>query len=237
MARLTSFILWCWGVAVGFWRIISRPSACLPLGLLTLGGFVGGVLFWGGFNTALEITNTEKFCTSCHEMRDNVYQELQSTIHFSNRSGVRASCPDCHVPHNWTDKIARKMQASKEVWGKIFGTISTREKFLNMRLELAKHEWARLKANDSLECRNCHSSVAMDFTKQTRRAAEIHGRFLTTGEKTCIDCHKGIAHLLPDMRGIEPGWKDAPELQGKGSASLHGPERAVRTYLAEIETR
>ena len=237
MARLKSFILWCWDVVVRFWRIISRPSAYLPLGVLTLGGFVGGVLFWGGFNTALEVTNTEKFCTSCHEMRDNVYQELQSTVHFSNRSGVRASCPDCHVPHNWTDKIARKMQASKEVWGKIFGTISTREKFLNMRLELAKHEWARLKANDSLECRNCHSSVAMDFTKQTRRAAEIHSRFLTTGEKTCIDCHKGIAHLLPDMTGIEPGWKDAPELQGKGSASLHGPERAVRTYLAEIETR
>ncbi len=235
MARLKSIILWCWGIAVSFWRIISRPSAYLPLSVLTLGGFVGGVLFWGGFNTALEITNTEKFCTSCHEMRDNVYQELQSTVHFSNRSGVRATCPDCHVPHNWTDKIARKMQASKEVWGKIFGTISTREKFLTMRLELAKHEWSRLKANDSLECRNCHSSVAMDFTKQTRRAAEIHGRFLTTGEKTCIDCQKGIAHLLPDMRGIEPGWKDAPELQGKGSASWHGPEQAMRTYLAEIE--
>jgi len=27
-----------------------------------------------------------------------------------------------------------------------------------------------------------------------------------TGEKTCIDCHKAIAHHLPDMRGI-PGWQ------------------------------
>ncbi|WP_186420801.1 cytochrome c3 family protein [Bosea sp. CS1GBMeth4] len=237
MARLKSLFLRLWGALLRFWHIVSRPSAYLPLGFLTLGGFVCGVIFWGGFNTALEITNTEKFCTSCHEMRDNVYQELTQTVHFSNRSGVRATCPDCHVPHNWTDKIARKMQASKEVWGKIFGTISTREKFLDMRLELAKHEWARLKANDSLECRNCHSSVAMDFTKQTRRAAEIHGRFLTTGEKTCIDCHKGIAHLLPNMTGIEPGWKEAPELQGKGSASWHGPERAVSAYLAEIERR
>jgi cytochrome c-type protein NapC len=77
----------------------------------------------------------------------------------------------------------------------------------------------------------------MDLTKQAPRAAQFHERFLLTGEKTCIDCHKGIAHLLPDMTGIEPGWKDAPELQGKGSASWHGPERAVRTYLAEIETR
>jgi nitrate/TMAO reductase-like tetraheme cytochrome c subunit len=27
---------------------------------------------------------------------------------------VRATCPDCHVPHRWTSKIARKMQAWKE---------------------------------------------------------------------------------------------------------------------------
>jgi nitrate reductase cytochrome c-type subunit len=25
-------------------------------------------------------------------------------------------------------------------------------------------------------------------------------------EKTCIDCHKGVAHRLPDMRGV-PGWQ------------------------------
>jgi cytochrome c-type protein NapC len=91
------------------------------------------------------------------------------------------------------------MQASKEVWGKIFGTIDTREKFEAQRLTLAQHEWARLKANNSLECRNCHSSVAMDFTKQTRRAAEIHTRYLVSGERTCIDCHKGISHTLPQL--------------------------------------
>jgi cytochrome c-type protein NapC len=103
------------------------------------------VIFWGAFNTALELTNTETFCISCHEMRDNVYAELKLTIHFTNRSGVRVSCPDCHVPHNWTNKIARKMQASKEVFGHIFGHIDTREEFVHERLELAEHEWARLR--------------------------------------------------------------------------------------------
>ena len=150
-------------------------------------------------NTALELTNTEKFCTSCHEMHDNVFVELKRTIHYSNRSGVRASCPDCHVPHQWTHKIARKMQASKEVWGHLFGTIDTREKFLDARLNLAKHEWARMKANDSLECRNCHSAESMDIVKQAPRAADAHTRFLFTGQKTCIDCHKGIAHSLPPI--------------------------------------
>ncbi|WP_153101898.1 NapC/NirT family cytochrome c [Paraburkholderia hayleyella] len=183
-----------------YWRTINRPSAYFSLGFLTLGGFIAGVVFWGAFNTAMELTNTEAFCISCHEMRDNTYAELKSTIHFSNRSGVHAKCSDCHVPHNWTDKIARKMQASKEVWAKVFGVVNTREKFEAKRLDLAEHEWARFKANDSLECRNCHSFDYMDFSRQSPRAQEAHQRYLGTGEKTCIDCHKGIAHQLPDMK-------------------------------------
>ena len=209
------------GLAKGAWALFTRPATHLGLGFLTLGGFVAGVIWWGGFNTALEVTNTEAFCIGCHEMKENVYAELKTTIHFSNRSGVRATCPDCHVPHEWTHKIARKMQASKEVWGKIFGTIDTREKFLEKRLELAQHEWARLKANNSLECRNCHSAESMDITRQGARAAHMHETYLFTGQATCIDCHKGIAHRLPDMKGVpvgpQPGVAQAPQ-----GASPHG---------------
>jgi cytochrome c-type protein NapC len=187
-------------------RQAFTPARTLSLAFLTLGGFLAGVFFWGGFNTILEATNTETFCTSCHEMKTNVFEELKGTIHYANRSGVRATCPDCHVPHNWTDKIARKMQASKEVWGHIFGSISTREKFLALRRHLAEREWERMKANDSLECRNCHSAESMDLAKQNPRAAGMHEKFLFTGERTCIDCHKGIAHRLPDMSGV-PGWQ------------------------------
>lgn len=187
------------------WQTLRRPSGYFSLGFLVLGGFVAGVIFWGGFNTALELTNTEEFCISCHEMENNVYEELKATIHFSNRSGVRATCPDCHVPHKWSDKIARKIQASKEVWGTIFGTIDTREKFVAHRRRLAQNEWTRLKSNDSLECRNCHNFEYMDFTEQSERAAVQHSTTLAAGEKTCIDCHKGIAHELPDMKGVE-GW-------------------------------
>jgi cytochrome c-type protein NapC len=98
--------------------------------------------------------------------------------------------------------MARKMQASKEVWGKIFGSISTQEKFREERLRLAQNEWARFKANDSLECRNCHNYEYMDFTRQSVRAQNMHTTFLANKEKTCIDCHKGIAHRLPH---IPPG--------------------------------
>ena len=185
-----------------YWRTISTPSKYFSLGFLSLGGFVMGIIFWGAFNTGMELTNTETFCISCHE---NIYEELQSTIHFTNRSGVRAICSSCHVPHAWTDKIARKMQASKEVWAWVTGTIDTPEKFEARRRALAEHEWHRLKANNSLECRNCHEFEHMDFTWQSSRAVQQHSTALASGEKTCIDCHKGIAHKLPDMSGV-PGF-------------------------------
>ena len=97
------------------------------------------------------------------------------------------------------------MQASKEVFAFMVGTINTPEKFEARRGHLAAREWARLKANDSLECRNCHDFEYMDFTWQSGRAAQQHSTALASGEKTCIDCHKGIAHQLPDMAGVE-GW-------------------------------
>jgi cytochrome c-type protein NapC len=189
-----------------FWRTLSRPSVHFSLGFLTFGGFIAGVMFWGGFNTALEATNRENFCIGCHEMHDNVFAELKSTPHWANASGVRAHCPDCHVPHEWTDKIARKVAASKEVWGWVFGVIDTREEFVEHRLAMATREWKRMTKNDSLECRNCHSADSMDLTQQNPRAQQAHEMFLLTGEKTCIDCHKGIAHKLPDMAGV-PGWQ------------------------------
>ena len=94
--------------------------------------------------------------------------------------------------------IIRKVQASNEVWGKLTGTISTPEKFEAKRLELAKHEWARMKATDSRECRNCHSFQAMDFEHQRPKAAEQMRKAYQDGG-TCIDCHKGIAHSLPPI--------------------------------------
>ena len=178
------------------WGALKRPSTKYSLLTLLLGGFAAGVFFWGSFNTALEATNTMDFCISCHEMHDNVYQEYKKTIHYSNRTGVRATCPDCHVPKDWTHKMMRKVQASAEVWGKIRGTIDTKEKFEANRLRLAEHEWARMKASDSRECRNCHSFDGMDTEKQKLRGAKMH-KIALEEKKTCIDCHKGIAHHKP----------------------------------------
>lgn len=179
------------------WGKLKQPSVRYSLGVLLLVGFVSGIIFWGGFNTAMEMTNTEQFCISCHEMRDNVYPEYKETIHYTNRTGVRAVCSDCHVPKEWTYKMIRKIEASKEVWGKLVGTIDTREKFEAKRLELARREWKRMKANDSRECRNCHSLESMASEKQKQRARKQH-EMAREDNMTCIDCHKGIAHHKPE---------------------------------------
>ncbi len=180
----------------GFLAMIRRPSAKYSLLSLLVVGFFSGIFFWGGFNTGMEATNTLEFCIGCHEMRDNVYVEYKKTIHYTNRTGVRAVCSDCHVPKDWTHKMIRKIQASKEVWGKITGIIDTPEKFAEHRLKMAESEWTRMKANDSRECRNCHSFDAMDVEKQKLRGSKMH-KIGIAEKKTCIDCHKGIAHTKP----------------------------------------
>lgn len=178
------------------WKTLRRPAVKYSIFSLLSVGFVGGIIFWGGLHTGLEATNTLEFCISCHEMRDNVYQEYRQTIHFSNRTGVRAICSDCHVPRAWGPKMLRKAQASFELWGKMTGAIDTKEKFEAKRMELATHEWQRMKASDSRECRNCHNWDAMSGDLQKVSAYKRHMAAKQEG-KTCIDCHKGIAHHLP----------------------------------------
>ena len=181
---------------------MRRPSTA-TLGSLLIAGFVAGVIFWGGFNTAMEATNTEAFCIGCHEMEENVYQEYKDTIHYANRTGVRATCPDCHVPKPWIHKMVRKVQASNELLHKALGTIDTPEKFEEKRLQLAQNVWRSMKQTDSRECRNCHNYESMDFGEQQRRAVASHDKGLSEGE-TCIDCHKGIAHSLPALYEVDP---------------------------------
>jgi len=184
------------GLMANLWAWFWKPSARFGWGAIFVGGGIAGILFWGGFNTFMEYTNTLDFCISCHEMESTVYQEYKGTIHYTNRTGVRAVCPDCHVPRAWGPKLLRKIQATNELFHWAIGSIDTSEKFEANRLRLAENVWAAMEATDSRECRNCHSFHAMDFEKQQRRAREKMQPAAEKGE-TCISCHKGIAHSLP----------------------------------------
>lgn len=165
-----------------------------PIGVF-LSVFITGILFWGAFNTSMEVTNTENFCISCHEMEENVYQEYKETIHYSNRTGVRATCPDCHVPKQWLHMVTKKAGATNELFHKIIGSINTPEKFEAKRLYLAEHVWSDMRETDSRECRNCHTINSMDLSKQKKSSQHAHNRAVKN-KQTCIDCHMGIAHKI-----------------------------------------
>jgi len=178
------------------WAVLWHPSTRFTLATLVIFGGVWGILFWGGFNWTMEEANRLQFCISCHEMRDTVYREYTQSIHYQNQFGVRATCPDCHVPREWFAKVRRKIQASNELWHKLLGTIDTPEKFEQHRRQLAEDVWAAMKATDSAECRGCHNVSAMDIHQMTQPAQQGMMPGLQAG-LTCIDCHKGIAHHLP----------------------------------------
>lgn len=185
-----------------------RFGRILPaLGLLVVGG-LGGIIFSGAFASFVEYSSTLEFCTSCHEMESTVYQEYKETHHYENRVGVRAICSDCHVPHhNWMATVWKKINATSELYHHFMGKLDTREKFEEHRLEMAQSVWASMQANDSATCRNCHSMQAMVFDKQRTRSATQHKSAIEEG-KTCIDCHKGIAHKEVEVPGEE---EEAPQ--------------------------
>lgn len=126
------------GLLVNLWRGFTTPSAHFSLGSILLYGFFAGIVFWGGFHWAMELSNTESFCVACHEMSEFVQPEVVKTRHYNNSSGIRATCADCHVPREWAHKIAKKADATlTELPAYITGTIMTRERYEARRLVMA----------------------------------------------------------------------------------------------------
>ena len=164
-------------------------------------GIAIGVIGVLVFNASLEATATEEFCISCHEMEANPYASIRKTSHFSNVSGVRPTCPDCHVPQEFLPKIMHKIKASREVWGTLTGIIDTPEKYRAHAPTMKQREIERLRANDSRECRNCHDTGQWLTALQSSKAQKYH-QAIHLNRKTCIDCHAGIAHPA-NTEGLE----------------------------------
>lgn len=175
----------------------SRPGT---IGVLAVGLAIGA-LFFGSLGSFMVYANSEQFCANaCHEMQP-LLKEHKGTIHDVNRSGVRATCNDCHVPHDYIPNYLAKLGLFSDVWGHyVTHSIDTKEKFEAKRYELAKRVWVYMKENDSRECRHCHTTAKMDPDKQSEKALARHEKGRAEG-LTCIECHFAIAHNEPDGPG------------------------------------
>lgn len=185
-------------------RIWRRPQRWyfggLPFGAAL--AFLLGIGMTGGIAAGLRYTESDAFCTSCHDM-NTAFVEYTHSVHFSNAYGVRASCGNCHVPPTLVAGMARHLAASLELWGFLTGELDTREKYEARRMGMAQKVWRESKANDSAECRTCHMVPAMASPATPAKgavadaisAASMHQSLAAS--YTCIDCHKGPAHALP----------------------------------------
>ncbi len=186
-----------WYRQLGAW-LWRRPQRWFLLGI-PIGGFiafVAGIVITGGFLGAIHLTETDAFCTSCHEMKEPMV-ELKQTAHGSNVYGIQPRCAACHVPPTFFAGLWRHTRGVAEVWGSLTGKIDTPAKFEAHRAQMAERVWAEFTANDSATCRSCHNPAVMAFKSQPPEAAEAHSSLTPGGGVTCIDCHKGLAHVLP----------------------------------------
>ena len=179
------------------WRKLHSPSARWSVGALVALGLVVGAIAVIGTQVMVHVTGTDAFCGSaCHSMQW-VAKEHKESTHGATRTGMRATCHDCHIPRDYPELLWYKAVAgTKDVIGEIRGVISTQEKFEQARMQMAGLVWAEYKDNDSRACRGCHQFSREVIAKQADLVREIHAPVLE-GMATCIDCHKGVGHAAP----------------------------------------
>ena len=174
-------------------------------------------------------TSTPEFCaTNCHSMQ-GAYDSYKRSKHYDNRSGVRTSCGDCHIPYEsghpsvlqyvsgtlWTKAVA----GGSDIYHELLGTISTPEKWESARPRLAArvHDWIR--KTDSVTCQGCHDLQAYSGAGNFM-AIEEHAGLLKPGTVDCTGCHsKDVGHVYldaPAQPPSPPGPSPPPDAPGPG---------------------
>ncbi len=194
----------------GFWK---WPKSKWLLGI-PIGGFVmigvgaAGLLV---MNKVLHATSTSEFCLSCHTHQGISVAEFEAASHSYNNTGVRAECADCHLPdpeEKFFHYLLAKIIVSKDIFAEIRGVANTDEKYEAHRGEWAKKVWTEYRENESEYCLHCHQFDHMTIESQPRLAQRRHQRAIENGQ-SCIDCHQGIAHKLPE--NWEAIWDEVEE--------------------------
>ena len=185
------------GFVARTWRRLMSPSARWSVAALVGLGLVLSAIAVIGTQVMVHVTGTDKFCGgACHSMQW-VAQEHKAGTHGATRTGVVATCPDCHRPRAYPHLLWYKAVAgTKDVIGEMRGVISTEEKFKAERKRMAAHVWEEYQGNDSRACRGCHMFTPEVLGKQKEEAKASHAAVIA-GQATCIQCHKGVGHLAP----------------------------------------
>ncbi len=166
-------------------RLLRRHRVVVAA--LVLGG-IAGASAMGLSVYAVHATSTTQFCLSCHEMRYVAQQGWMHSTHYSGRSGVVATCSDCHIPPGLWPMLWTKMRdGTHDIYVHLFGEHDPKK----MDWERLRRS-ARAKIHDSA-CRRCHAN--MTSPGMGLKAIMAHRQYLRgLGHNKCIDCHDRPIH-------------------------------------------
>ncbi|WP_028116158.1 NapC/NirT family cytochrome c [Ferrimonas senticii] len=177
-------------------RNLIKPG----MGLVAVGLVIGALGFWGTQNI-LHATSSDAFCMTCHAQH-SLKDEVMASAHGNNAMGIVAQCQDCHLPPGQIDYLVKKIIVSKDVIGYLtIDGFETQEWLEENRKEQAELARDYIRSIDSASCQSCHTNIYENQPEAMKKMAKrMHAKNFEKApedRKTCIDCHKGVAHPYP----------------------------------------
>jgi predicted CXXCH cytochrome family protein len=138
-------------------------------------------------------------CLACHD--DDVAAHWSDALHMVND----LTCVTCHDMHAENDKVLNE-HSQAEVC-----TICHKTQKTGIHA-LVEHQTdnpactschnphadqravTTMLANRSEGCRTCHDLVAMALEQQSTEKARSYHKVMAQSDRTCLDCHQGVAH-------------------------------------------
>jgi formylglycine-generating enzyme required for sulfatase activity/nitrate/TMAO reductase-like tetraheme cytochrome c subunit len=186
------------------------------------GLFIGAGLILGT-NRLVQNTSTDEYCQSCHIHTGADEAWIQST-HYSNESGVRVGCAECHLPPKGSFKHFRtKVRTGlHDLYAYKFKDHESFDWERKQQLEYAVH----IVFNES--CEKCHQNL---FPKGlSEDGGKAHLYYDMNAKKLdlhCINCHLDAGHHLP---GYTHGKLTGIPVQDDGPKELFAEATPVLSF-------
>ena len=173
----------------------KKPSK-KRLWLLFFIGVIVGVIVVLYANRTMHRTGTDEYCASCHIHPHSIDSWKRST-HYNNKSGVKVSCIDCHLPpkgtfYHFREKARTGLHDLWAYWTKDSASFKWEEK---KQLEYA----IKIVYNES--CKECHVNL---FPKGLSTDGGTAHLYYEANEKKldlqCISCHLDVGHFNPNYK-------------------------------------
>jgi cytochrome c nitrite reductase small subunit len=148
------------------------PSHRAGLVLSVLAGLMLGLGYytWTYAEGGSYFSNDPKACANCHVMRDYLDSWQKSPHH------ARATCNDCHTPHDFVPKYVSKGEnGMRHSWKFTFQNFKE-------PLHITQANLDNLQEN----CISCHEELTAGIATRSQ-----HGN---SQERTCLHCHAGVGH-------------------------------------------